>query len=71
MTHPPTILETSLTPQLKSTLGKGAPAMADEDEELSHLRALDSADVDLSDETQDFRFLDKLTYGELLLCFVA
>ena len=36
--------------------------MADEDEDLSHLRAPDSADIDLTEETQDFRFLDKLTY---------
>ncbi|KAF2798667.1 tRNA splicing endonuclease-like protein subunit [Melanomma pulvis-pyrius CBS 109.77] len=35
--------------------------MADEDEDLSHLRGPDPVDVDLSDETQDFRFLDKLT----------
>lgn len=35
--------------------------MADEDEDLSHLRAPDAADVDLTEETQDFRFLDKLT----------
>jgi hypothetical protein len=34
--------------------------MADEDEDLSHLRAPEPQDVDLSDETQDFRFLDKL-----------
>ncbi|KAH7080504.1 tRNA-splicing endonuclease subunit sen54 N-term-domain-containing protein [Paraphoma chrysanthemicola] len=37
--------------------------MADEDEELSHLRAPDAGDVDLTEETQDFRFLDKLTAG--------
>jgi tRNA-splicing endonuclease subunit Sen54 len=36
--------------------------MADEDEELSHLRAPDAGDVDLTEETQDFRFLDKLTF---------
>lgn len=35
--------------------------MADEDEDMSHLRAPDAADVDLTEETQDFRFLDKLT----------
>jgi len=34
--------------------------MADEDDELSHLRASDNADVDLTEETQDFRFFDKL-----------
>ncbi|KAF2704502.1 hypothetical protein K504DRAFT_506983 [Pleomassaria siparia CBS 279.74] len=34
--------------------------MADEDEDLSHLRGPEPADIDLSDETQDFRFLDKL-----------
>ncbi|CAO2650633.1 Nn.00g019250.m01.CDS01 [Neocucurbitaria sp. VM-36] len=35
--------------------------MADEDEDISHLRAPDAADIDLTEETQDFRFLDKLT----------
>lgn len=35
--------------------------MADEDEDLSHLRGPEPAEIDLSDETQDFRFLDKLT----------
>lgn len=36
--------------------------MADEDEEVSHMRASDAADIDLTEETQDFRFLDKLTF---------
>ena len=36
--------------------------MADEDEDLSHLRAPESLDVDLTEETQDFRLLDKLMY---------
>lgn len=36
--------------------------MADEDEDISHLRAPDATDIDLTEETQDFRFLDKLTY---------
>lgn len=34
--------------------------MADEDEDISHLGAPDAADIDLTEETQDFRFLDKL-----------
>jgi hypothetical protein len=37
-------------------------AMADEDEDVSHLRAPDAVDIDLTEETQDFRFLDKLTF---------
>jgi tRNA-splicing endonuclease subunit Sen54 len=36
--------------------------MADADEDSSFLRATDAADVDLTEETQDFRFLDKLTW---------
>jgi hypothetical protein len=36
--------------------------MADEDEDVSHLRAPDAVDIDLTEETQDFRFLDKLTF---------
>jgi hypothetical protein len=36
--------------------------MADEDEELSHLRAPDANDIDLTEETQDFRFFNKLTF---------
>jgi tRNA-splicing endonuclease subunit Sen54 len=36
--------------------------MADEDEDLSHLRGPEPAEIDLSEETQDYRFLDKLTY---------
>lgn len=38
-----------------------AAIMADEDEDLSHLRGPEPTEIDLSDETQDFRFLDKLT----------
>ena len=34
--------------------------MADEDEDISHLGAAETADIDLTEETQDFRFLDKL-----------
>jgi tRNA-splicing endonuclease subunit Sen54 len=34
--------------------------MADEDEELSHLRAPDAGDNDPTEEAQDFRSLDKL-----------
>jgi len=41
--------------------------MADEDEELSHLRASDTADVDLTEETQDFRFFDKLAFVHIPL----
>jgi hypothetical protein len=36
--------------------------MADEDEELSHLRASDAADHDPTEEAQDFRGLDKLMF---------
>jgi tRNA-splicing endonuclease subunit Sen54 len=36
--------------------------MADEDEDLSHLRAPDAADNDPTEETQDFRGLDKLMF---------
>ena len=35
--------------------------MADEDEEISHMRAPDTGDFDPTEEAQDFRFLDKLT----------
>lgn len=35
--------------------------MADEDEDLSHLRAPDAAEIDPTEEAQDFRFLDKFT----------
>jgi tRNA-splicing endonuclease subunit Sen54 len=42
--------------------------MADADEDSSFLRAPDAADVDLTEETQDFRFLDKLTW---VSCFAA
>ncbi|KAE8850569.1 hypothetical protein PTNB85_00985 [Pyrenophora teres f. teres] len=35
--------------------------MADEDEDISHLRVPDAADFDPTEEAQDFRFLDKLT----------
>lgn len=45
------------------SIGQLTTNMADEDEDLSHLRAPDAADIDISDETQDFRFLDKLTYS--------
>jgi tRNA-splicing endonuclease subunit Sen54 len=34
--------------------------MADEDEDLSHLRAPDAADLDPTEEAQDYRALDKL-----------
>ncbi|KAH8727636.1 tRNA-splicing endonuclease subunit sen54 N-term-domain-containing protein [Phaeosphaeriaceae sp. PMI808] len=37
--------------------------MADEDEDLSHLRAPDTAEIDLTEEAQDFRFFDKLAVG--------
>jgi len=40
--------------------------MADEDEDLSHLAGPAPEEIDLSDEAQDFRFLDKLTYVYLL-----
>lgn len=36
--------------------------MADEDEDISILPGAHPAEIDLDDETQDFRFLDKLTY---------
>jgi tRNA-splicing endonuclease subunit Sen54 len=37
--------------------------MNDEDEEVSHLRAPDTADNDQDEEAQDFRALDKLMYA--------
>lgn len=37
--------------------------MADEDEDISILPGAQPAEIDLDDETQDFRFLDKLTYA--------
>jgi tRNA-splicing endonuclease subunit Sen54 len=37
--------------------------MADEDEDLSHLRAPDAADADPTEEAQDFRFFDKLMFA--------
>jgi hypothetical protein len=36
-------------------------AMADQDEDISHLRAPDATDYDPTEETQDFRLLEKLT----------
>lgn len=36
--------------------------MADEDEDLSHLRVPETAEIDLTEEAQDFRFLDKLAF---------
>jgi hypothetical protein len=39
---------------------KAEPIMADEDEDVSHLRAPDAADIDPTEETQDYRALDKL-----------
>jgi hypothetical protein len=38
-------------------------AMADQDEDVSHLRAPDPADYDPTEEAQDFLKLDKLTYA--------
>ena len=35
--------------------------MADQDEDISHLRAPDAGDFDPTEETQDFRLLEKLT----------
>jgi tRNA-splicing endonuclease subunit Sen54 len=40
--------------------------MADEDEELSHLRAPDAEDHDPTEEAQDFRSLDKLMSAYVL-----
>jgi tRNA-splicing endonuclease subunit Sen54 len=37
--------------------------MADEEEDVSHLRAPDAADYDPTEEAQDFLKLDKLTYA--------
>jgi tRNA-splicing endonuclease subunit Sen54 len=37
--------------------------MADEDEDISHLRAPEVGDFDPTEEAQDFRFLDKLTHA--------
>jgi tRNA-splicing endonuclease subunit Sen54 len=37
--------------------------MADQDEDISHLRAPDAADYDPTEEAQDFLKLDKLTYA--------
>lgn len=37
------------------------PAMADQDEDISHLRAPDATDYDPTEEAQDFRLLEKLT----------
>jgi tRNA-splicing endonuclease subunit Sen54 len=36
--------------------------MADADEDVSHLGTRDARDYDPTEEAQDFRFLDKLTY---------
>lgn len=41
--------------------------MADEDEDLSHLRAPDAADVDPTEETQDYRALEHLDPASLSL----
>lgn len=35
--------------------------MADQDEDISHLRAPDATDYDPTEEAQDFRLLEKLT----------
>jgi tRNA-splicing endonuclease subunit Sen54 len=37
--------------------------MADEDEDLSHLRAPDTVDDDPTEETQDFSVFDKLMFA--------
>jgi tRNA-splicing endonuclease subunit Sen54 len=37
--------------------------MADEEEDVSHLRTTDAADYDPTEEAQDFLKLDKLTYA--------
>lgn len=37
--------------------------MADADEDVSHMAAHEGADNDPTEETQDFRFLDKLMYA--------
>jgi len=36
--------------------------MADEDEDFSFFKGPSAAEIDLSDETQDFRFLSNLSY---------
>jgi hypothetical protein len=36
--------------------------MADEDEDLSHMRAPDAGDIDPTEETPDFRLLDRLKF---------
>lgn len=36
--------------------------MADDEDDISRLAGAEPAEIDLSDETQDFRFLDKLRY---------
>lgn len=41
--------------------------MADADEDVSHLNAQEGAENDPTEETQDFRFLDKLMYASILL----
>ena len=47
---------------LKLHNGHIPATMADEDEDVSILPGAQPAEIDLDDETQDFRFLDKLTY---------
>lgn len=53
-------LKFTTTPHLPYDSRSPAITMADADEDVSHLGASEGADVDLTEETQDFRFLDKL-----------
>ena len=41
--------------------------MADADEDISHLATQEGAENDPTEETQDFRFLDKLMCAHTLL----
>ena len=49
--------------------------MADQDEDISHLRAPDAADYDPTEEAQDFRLVEKLTcvisHAQLALFFLS
>jgi hypothetical protein len=55
------------TPRNLTSLYDFSPAstitMADEDEDLSHLRAPDAADEDPTEEAQDFSVFDKLMFA--------
>jgi hypothetical protein len=45
--------------------------MADEDEDLSHMRAPDAGDIDPTEETPDFRLLDRLKFVRSLTVLLA